>query len=198
MFSDISIYDMSASDRECFISALFHAVFYADKNADYCCYALDESSLIEGALAFGTNNLIDGDGEGAFVTLYCDVSNLTWCRRHGIKSIDIDCAMTVYTDPDGFYPCSLWYVQNYFADWEELLIALHKSDVDVRIRWGELLPFLQSRSDYRSRALYTVFSENQILYGIDSHVVTRRVAKLNRDLLTCINDAKKRMTEKVA
>ena len=198
MFQDISIYDLSEADRESLIGALHHAVFSADKTVDFCCYALDEDSLIEEALAFGTNNLTNGDGEGAFVTLYCDVSNLTWCRNHGIKSIDIDCAMTVRTDPDGFYPCSLWYVQNYFADWDELLIALHKSDVDVRIRWGELLPFLQSRHDYRSRALYTVFSENQILYGIDSHVVTRMVAKLNSDLLTCINEAKKRMAKKVA
>ena len=198
MFQDLSIYELSFADRESFISALHHAVFYADKSADFCCYARDDSQLIEDALAFGLDNLTSGDGEGAFTTLYCDVSNLTWCRRHGIKSIDIECAMTVHADPDGFYPCSLWYVQNYFADWQELPIALHKSDVDVRLRWGEVLSFLQSRQDHRSRALYTVFSENQILNKVDRHVVTRLVAKLNKDLLTCLNDVEKRMTEVVA
>ena len=198
MFSDISIYDMSASDRECFISALYHAVFYADKKADFCCYAFEEDELVEEALTFGSNNLTCGDGEGAFITLFCDVSNLTWCRRNGIKSIDIDCAMTVHADPDGFYPCSLCYVKNYFADWEALLIALHKAEEDVRVTWGELLEFLQKRKDYLSCALYKAFSENHVLYEINRHAVLRLVAKLNGDLLSRIKDAEKRMTEVVA
>lgn len=197
MFQDISIYDLSAADREAFIGVLHYAIFNADKNAAYCCYARDESQLIEDALSLDTNNLVYGDAEGAFITLCCDVSTLSWCRSRIIKSIDIECAMTVYTDPDGFYPCSLWYVKNYLADWEELTVVVHKSEAVIRIKWRDLLDFLHLRSDHRSRCLYTAFSENQILNQIDCHIVKRQVAKLNKDLLTCINDVQQRMTESV-
>lgn len=178
---------LSSSETASLIGVLYVAVFSAPKQIIDFTRARDDEAIIETGLAYGCNKMCSLD-LGAFVTVKADIANLAFCKRHKFNALTIECPVTVRVDSADFYACTLGYVKSYFADLDSLKIALRNDEDQWDWSWQDLLNLLHDRPDYRSRSLFAVFNDNQVLQLVDDKRLKTLISESNQHLFKSFND----------